>query len=64
MKWRDRKDKKESQNIEWKEVWKDEYLKRICGMANAQVLVFILVLMMMVGLLDLQMQKSDGRYSK
>lgn len=36
MKWRDRKDKKESQNIEWKEVWKDEYLKRICGVANAQ----------------------------
>ena len=25
----------ESQNIEWKEVWKDEYLKWICGFANA-----------------------------
>jgi len=26
----------ESQNIEWKESWKDEYLKWICGFANAQ----------------------------
>ncbi|NCC99682.1 MAG: transcriptional regulator [Bacteroidia bacterium] len=25
----------ESQNIEWKESWKDEYLKWICGFANA-----------------------------
>jgi len=25
----------ESQNIEWKEEWKDEYLKWICGYANA-----------------------------
>ncbi len=25
----------ESQNIEWKEVWKDEYLKWVCGFANA-----------------------------
>jgi len=25
----------ESQNNEWKEIWKDEYLKRICGFANA-----------------------------
>jgi ATP-dependent DNA helicase RecG len=25
----------ESQNVEWKEVWKDEYLKWICGFANA-----------------------------
>ncbi|MCD6366545.1 MAG: putative DNA binding domain-containing protein [Bacteroidales bacterium] len=27
---------KESQNIEYKEIWKDEYLKWICGFANAQ----------------------------
>jgi hypothetical protein len=27
----------ETQNIEYKSVWKDEYLKRICGFANAQV---------------------------
>ena len=27
---------KEHQNIEWKENWKDEYLKWICGFANAQ----------------------------
>ena len=27
---------KEKQNIEWKESWRDEYLKWICGFANAQ----------------------------
>ncbi len=27
---------KEAQNIEWKESWRDEYLKWICGFANAQ----------------------------
>ncbi len=26
---------KENQNIEWKESWRDEYLKWICGFANA-----------------------------
>lgn len=26
----------ESQNIEYKTIWKDEYLKWICGFANAQ----------------------------
>lgn len=26
----------ESQNIEYKTIWKDEYLKWICGSANAQ----------------------------
>jgi ATP-dependent DNA helicase RecG len=26
----------ETQNIEWKESWRDEYLKWICGFANAQ----------------------------
>ena len=26
----------ESQHVEWKEVWHDEYLKWICGFANAQ----------------------------
>lgn len=26
----------ESQNIEWKESWRDEYLKWLCGFANAQ----------------------------
>lgn len=26
----------ESQNIEWKEVWRDDYLKWICGFANAK----------------------------
>src|SRR3990167_8721770 len=27
---------KESQSIEWKESWRDEYIKWICGFANAQ----------------------------
>ncbi len=27
---------KESQNIEWKESWRDEYIRWICGFANAQ----------------------------
>ena len=26
----------ESQNIEYKKIWKDEYLKWVCGFANAQ----------------------------
>ncbi len=26
----------ESQNIEWKETWKDDYIKWICGFANAE----------------------------
>jgi ATP-dependent DNA helicase RecG len=26
----------ESQNIEWKETWRDDYLKWVCGFANAQ----------------------------
>ena len=31
----------ESQNIEYKESWRDEYLKWICGFANAQGLSLI-----------------------
>jgi len=27
---------KESQNIEWKKSWQDDYLKWICGFANAE----------------------------
>lgn len=27
---------KESQNTEWKQSWHDDYLKWICGFANAQ----------------------------
>ena len=30
------KKKQESQHIEWKESWRDEYLKWVCGFANAQ----------------------------
>lgn len=29
---------KEDQSIEWKEAWQDEYLKWICGYANAYCL--------------------------
>lgn len=29
-------DKKENQNIEFKESWRDEYIKWICGFANAK----------------------------
>jgi ATP-dependent DNA helicase RecG len=27
---------KESQQVEWKSTWRDEYLKWICGFANAE----------------------------
>ena len=27
---------KENQNIEWKESWREEYFKWVCGFANAQ----------------------------
>ena len=27
---------KESQNIEWKVSWRDEYIKWLCGFANAE----------------------------
>ena len=27
---------KEAQNIEWKQSWRDEYLKWVCGFANAE----------------------------
>ena len=27
---------KEQQNLEWKEFWRDEYLRWICGFANAE----------------------------
>lgn len=30
------KQKKENQNIEWKESWNNDYFKWICGFANAQ----------------------------
>ena len=27
---------KETQTIEWKESWRDEYIRWVCGFANAQ----------------------------
>lgn len=41
----------ESQNIEYKESWRDEYLKWVCGFANAQGGAFISDLMTMGRLL-------------
>ena len=38
----------ENQNIEWKESWRDEYLKWICGFANAKAAKYILEPMMTV----------------
>ena len=36
IRWKVGYDMAENQNIEWKESWRDEYLKWICGFANAQ----------------------------
>jgi len=45
MEWRDctvqgagrqERELREDQTIEWKESWRDEYLKWICGFANAE----------------------------
>lgn len=27
---------KEQQNLEWKESWRDDYLRWVCGFANAE----------------------------
>ena len=48
----------ESQNIEYKESWRDEYLKWLCGFANAQGAPFISALMMPGMLSALRMSKS------
>jgi ATP-dependent DNA helicase RecG len=34
--YKKREMRRETQNIEWKESWRDEYLKWVCGFANAQ----------------------------
>ena len=33
---------KENQNTEWKEIWRDEYLRWICGFANAEGGILVL----------------------
>ena len=49
----------ESQNIEFKESWRDEYLKWICGFANAQGG------MLYIGIKDNgEVCETDGRYSQ
>ncbi|WP_254424817.1 helix-turn-helix domain-containing protein [Capnocytophaga sp. oral taxon 878] len=37
----------ETQNIEYKSSWRDEYLKWICGFANANGVLSLLVKMIM-----------------
>ena len=44
----------ESQNVEYKESWRDEYLKWICGFANAQGDTMYIK----------EYQKTDGGYSE
>lgn len=43
---------KECQNVEFKRIWKDEYLKWICGFANAQGTVMYLAWMMTMRYMD------------
>jgi ATP-dependent DNA helicase RecG len=33
----------EEQTIEWKEIWKDEYLAWLCGYANAKGGVLVII---------------------
>lgn len=49
---------KEHQSVEWKQAWRDEYLKWICGYANAYGGTYISEQMMMVMLLELIMRKN------
>ena len=48
----------ESQNIEYKESWRDEYLKWLCGFANAQGGTIYIGVMMLGMLSALRMSKS------
>lgn len=53
----------ESQNIEYKESWRDEYLKWLCGFANAQggtIYIGIDDAGNVVGVKNVK--KTDGRY--
>ena len=43
---------KECQNVEFKRIWKDEYLKWMCGFANAQGTVMYLAWMMTMRYMD------------
>lgn len=47
----------ESQNIEYKTIWKDEYLKWICGFANAQGVAFPFILQSVIRHLHIQNYK-------
>lgn len=40
----------ESQNIEYKQGWRDEYLKWICGFANATGVKFISVYLIVLSI--------------
>ena len=52
----------ESQNIEYKESWRDEYLKWICGFANAQggrIFIGVNDEKQVIGLPDAKRQMED-----
>lgn len=50
--------KRESQNIEWKESWHDDYLRWVCGFANSQGGSVVSVKMMTVPPLVLRTQRN------
>ena len=54
----------ESQNIEFKESWRDEYLKWICGFANAQGGMLHRHKRQWRGMRYARCQETDGRYSQ
>ena len=41
----------ESQNIEYKESWRDEYLKWICGFANSAYVKVVVIGMVLLGIM-------------
>ena len=53
---------KESRNIEWKQAWRDEYLKGICGFANAEGSVLDISHMKKLNLLERVGADKDGRW--
>ena len=54
----------ESQNIEWKESWRDDYLKWICGFANAQGGKIYIGIKDDGRIIGVKTAKTIGRYPK
>lgn len=50
----------ENQNIEYKESWRDEFLKWICGFAESQIGKLLWVATMTEKLSGLKAQKANG----